>query len=956
MKQNQTHISLRSIALLMALVLVVGIAFVVPSQAADTANLGKIVDYFQANSNTLTLNANSRFFLESEPTGELLQTLQLAQRQFAADGIPTTKPMDIVWGDTRMLRSGDIYITMVENDSEIGTEGYKIVAQNYATVTAEDVDGLLYGLNNLQKHFRNGKSNSIKGFTTYDTPDTRERTVQLDCARKYLTKEYICNFVKEMSWMGYNTLQLHVSEDGGYRADLWDPAYYVEGHYQPENDFSWLCGSKTQSWTHNSTLTGVDYRVDPDANKYLTTAELIEIFNVCKEYHIDVIPSFDSPGHMDYLTWKFEQNYLSNKSYSFKYNGTTYNASATSGCINYVGQTGGSYPLWPQYTSMDIRDDTTRGKMSQAFVFSIYKDMADFFKYYAGSTKFNIGTDEVNLTNSAVSSKAWSYSLFPGYVNELTGILKAKGYTVRMFNDFINENNVGSFDSSIEILYWNSPYNSITGKAGAYNEPSVAAFVNNGRVLYNCINQHTYYVLRINDSQGDARSKTCHQWEFYGADEQSIYYDWTPNNIRKKGVYTEPDAIVPTSQLGGAYFLTWHDYAAVNTETEIWNGVKDNAKKTGEVYSLRKRMWSNITKMWNHDINSTLNFTSFGAIRDTLGDFPGLQTDTYSHARYANATSLPAATAPIQLADHTVLTEALANKISKGSYSDETYNDYLTAYNAALLINNKNAASAEELGQALADLKTAESNLAIKMNTVTVTRYTTINGTNYVVDTLNYSVPVGESTYELFIPALNGYKYLRVKDTTFHPSAANDGSGHITGNISSDLSVSMWYENQVNVSRLNNLLADAITEQGNYTADSWRVYTNALAAAQKFTLTPETQQATVLALVKALEDARTALVVNAESTYITLEKLTNSYNKDGQVGLYICTSGNVPNLVFTKNGTVITPNTITAEVQTLTNGEIVKYWLVFFPADAAGTYTYAATYGTTTADITVTVS
>ena len=198
MKMKMNRISIRSIALLLALVLVIGIAFVVPSQAAaDTGNVGKLVDYFQSNSSTFTLNNNSRFYLcvDAEPTGDLLQIVQLAQRQFAADGIPTTKPMDIVWGDTRMLRSGDIYITMVENDSEIGTEGYKIVAQNYATVTAEDVDGLLYGLNMLQKHFRNGKSNSIKGFTTYDTPDTKERTAQLDCARKYLTAEYICNFV-----------------------------------------------------------------------------------------------------------------------------------------------------------------------------------------------------------------------------------------------------------------------------------------------------------------------------------------------------------------------------------------------------------------------------------------------------------------------------------------------------------------------------------------------------------------------------------------------------------------------------------------------------------------------------------------------------------------------------------------------------------------------------------------
>ena len=116
MKQNQTHISLRSIALLMALVLVVGIAFVVPSQAADTANLGKIVDYFQANSNTLTLNANSRFFLESEPTGELLQTLQLAQRQFAADGIPTTKPMDIVWGPETGAKASDLMLILKQGD------------------------------------------------------------------------------------------------------------------------------------------------------------------------------------------------------------------------------------------------------------------------------------------------------------------------------------------------------------------------------------------------------------------------------------------------------------------------------------------------------------------------------------------------------------------------------------------------------------------------------------------------------------------------------------------------------------------------------------------------------------------------------------------------------------------------------------------------------------------------
>ena len=950
MKKKNASISIRSIALLMALVLVIGIVFVVPSQAAaDTGNVGKLVDYFQSNNSTFTLNANSRFFLASEPTGDLLQTIQLAQRQFAEDGIPTSAPMDIVWGDTAMVRSGDIYIK-IGDETEIGAEGYKIVATSYATVTAEDVDGLLYGLNMLQKHFRNGNSNSIKGFTTYDTPDTKERTVQLDCARKYLTAEYICNFVKEMSWMGYNALQLHFSEDGGFRADLWDPAYYVEGHYQPENNFSWLCGSKTQSWTHNSALTGVDYRVDPDENTTLTTADLIEIINTCKEYHIDIIPSFDSPAHMDYLTWKFEQHYLSNRSYSFKYNGEVFNASATSGCINYTGTTGQSAPNG-NYTTMDIRD-TTRGRMSKAFVLSIYKDMADFFKYYAGSTKFNIGADEVVLTRTG----AWTYNLFPGYINEVNRLLNNKGYTCRMFNDFIKADYIAQFDDNIQILYWNSPYNSVNGTANAYAVPSVASMVNDGRMIYNCINQHTYYVLRINETHGDARSKTCTAWEFYGSDEQSIYNNWTPNNIRKKGKYTEPDAIVPSSQLGGAYFLTWHDYAAVNTETEIWNGVTDFAKKTGEFYSLRYRMWSNITKMWNHDINNSLSFSDFASIRDTLGDFPGLKADTYTGKSYAKATTLSvAATDPIKLSDHTALTAELATKVAKGSYTDDSYAVYEAAYNEAIYINNQNTASAEALGAALQKLIDARAALTLKTNIVNVVRRTIINGTTQIIDTLRYSVPEGSGTYNIFIPTLEGYKFLRAEGTTFTPTETGDGSGTLSGSISDDIEVTLWYENQVDVSRLNNLLADALTEQGNYTDASWAVYCNALRAAQEFELTLNTQQSTVLALVKALENARTALVAPSDTVFIRLEPLSKIFNQGDQIGLYVYTSCNVPNLVFTKDGTIITPDVITGEIQTLTTGETVKYWLVFMPASDVGEFTYTASFGSTSTDITVTI-
>ena len=734
----------------------------------------------------------------------------------------------------------------------------------------------------------------------------------------------------------------------------------------------------------------MDYTVDPDKDKHLSTQDLFQIIDTCKEYHIDIIPSFDSPAHMDYLTWKFEQHHLE-KAFTFKYNGATYSSTDAGGIINYYG-TGGAGADGPdgrRYTAIDITN-SKRGQVAQAFVLSIYKDMADFFRIYAGSTKFNIGADEIVLD----SYTSWQYDSFAGYINKVNALLESKGYTSRMFNDFIDSTTLAALDDDIEILYWNTPFNTLASSSTAatgyytvhkkYNgytvtssSPmlTVANYIADGRTVYNCVNQHTYYVLRINENQGDARSKICYQWEFYGAGEEAIWNDWHPDNIRKKGKLTEPDVKVSTmtgtGSLGGGYFLTWNDYAAVNNEVDVWNGVQDFAGKkadgitsihkggsgTGEYYSLRNRMWSNITKMWNWDINNSLNFSTFATIRSTLGDFPGIKTDTFADGtRYAKATTLPTGTAPIQLADHTALTSAVAKKLAKSSYTDETYAVYEEAYNWAVYINNQNTATAEELGQALANLKAAEAALTIKTNSVTVIRKTTINGSTHVIGTDKYSVPVGESRFNLFIPALNGYKYLRVEGATFDPSEAGDGSGYLSGTISGSIEITMWYENQVDVSRLNNLLADAITEQGNYTTNSWRAYAKALAAAQAFELTLDTQQSTVLALVKALEDARTALVVNSETTFVKAESLSGSFNKNGQVGLHIYTSSNVPTLVITKDGTIVNPDSITGQVQTLTNGDVVKYWLVFLPADEAGEFTYAVTYGAYTAEVTVTVA
>lgn len=941
----------RFFAAVLAFAIVVTIAANV-SAAADTSSLGSLLDSYEAKGGKFTLGDSSRFYIvsDTEPSGSLLQTVQLVQRQFAADKRPSEKVLPIVWGPAEWAKAGDIVVHL-NTGSGIGADGYQLNVSSTAKVTASDTDGLLYGLNMLHKYFRNAGSNTLNCFTAEDTPDTKERTVMLDCARKYLTKDWICNFIKEMSWMGYNTLELHFSEDGGFRADFWDQAYY-RGSFQPKNDFSWICGSHIQSWVEDP------YRNDPHAGKYLTTAELVEILNTAKQYHIAVIPSFDSPAHMDYLTWKFEQNYKNNSSYSFTYNGQTYTASSVNGCINYTGKRGESSPTWPYYTTIAITQN-----VAKAFVFQLYSDIADFFKEYAGSTDFSIGADEVNLSSSY--SPNWNYSDFPGYVNELNRMLRAKGYTCRMFNDFIGSttyNKSGSkcvynFDKNIEIMYWNSDFNPNTG---GWSEDiwHVKFFWNStngdgGRTLYNCIQTNCYYVLRVAASNAgsyanmDARNPNNHNWSFYHSTEKDIYNEWYPADISEKGVHTEDAQDVPDDYLGGAYFLIWNDYASVSTQDEIWLGAPDSQNSSVKYYLL-DRMWSNIIKMWNSDVNNKVSFTDFKTVRNSLGYFPG-------YTAPSSAASLPSATAPTKaiLADHSALTAALANKISRDGYTADSYAAYEDAYTDAQTVNANDGATEEQLTAALNNLKAAERNLVRVVSPMSVVLKTTVNGEEKIIATKPLAVEDGASTFSIYLAPLTGYQYESAEGATFVPLASGDGSGFLRGEVGSGTSVTVWYKNTPSLDRLNSLVAESESAQGSYTDASWQVYQNALSAAQTFTVSNTTTQADVDAVVATLEQARSKLVAGSDATkVIEVVKLAASTPVGKQIALKITTTPNVEELSVGD----VTMTLCTGKVQTLNTGKTVKIWLVYIPATTAGSYTYTIHAGSASEQVAVTVN
>ena len=955
-------------AIVLALALVAGFLFLIPTKAADTSSMGALADSFSANSSTFTLSDTSRFFIPTTdiPGSDLVSIIQLAQQQFAADGYPSSGTMQIVWGKENLIEAGDIVIRLDSAASAMGAEGYQLTVASYATVTAKDLRGMMYGLNALLKHFRLAGGNTIQGFTSVDTPDTSERTVSLDFARKYYSKDWICNFIRQMAWMGYNTIQLHLAEDSGIRMDIWDESIY-KGSFQPANDFSWICGSEYAYYIDLFSPNGVVVD-DPDKDRTLTSAEMLEILDTAKRYQISVIPSFDSPGHMDYLTWKYEDHYLKNTDYTFysTYYDKTYAAKDVEGVINYTSSKSADItPIRykPYFKAVDINNE-----QAKAFVLELYTDIGNFFKEYAGSTEFSICADEVVLSKVWTSS-GWvevdynfDYADFVGYINELNTHLNGMGYTCRAYNDFIGITTysdtypLSSFPSNLKIMYWSSNHNAgdngADGSQATTCEP-VSYFAGN-RPLFNCLGNQTYYAQAYSSSttHADCRCPQNTNWTMGYGTEDLIYDNWSPNDFTARGLYPSSTMTVDAGDVSGAYFLIWSDNPALSTESEIWNGF--NSCYNDHLYvNLIDRMWSNITKMWSWNINKDVTFDKFKALRAYLDDFPGLDSDQDSYTETNACSTAPtyaAATDPVCLADHDILAAALANKVAPDLYTDASYAVYQAAYDRVAAVNADSRATATQMTQAMDALTAAKNALVLKTYTLTVKQL--LRGTDTLLASRTYEVTVGAGTYQLYLPKLHGYAMTTTDGTLFTPLASGDGSGYLSYMPTGATSITVWYQHDVDDSHLQTLIAEAITQNTGYTAASWAAYTTALANAEK-ALGSFTTQAEVDAHIRALEQARSALVIESSDTTLLIEKLSATSLPGKQVGLYITTGPNVSSITVTdSSGAAVALTSCSGEVQTMDDGTTVKLWLLFFTAPDADT-TYSVTAGTATQTVTI---
>ena len=285
----------------------------------------------------------------------------------------------------------------------------------------------------------------------------KRKMISIDAGRKYFSPDQLKEIIDKAKHYGYTDLHLLVGNDG-MRFMLDDMTIKVNGKTYASDDVKRALENGTDA-----------YYKDPNGN-HLTESQMTDLINYAKDKGIGLIPTVNSPGHMDAILHAMKELGIQKPNF------------------NYLGK--------ESARTVDL-DNKEAVEFTKALI-------DKYAAYFAGKSDiFNIGLDE--YANDATNAKGWTvlqtqgkYSKFITYANDLAHIVKSHGLKPMAFNDGIyynSDTSFGTFDKDIIVSMW-------TGGWGGYDVASSKLLVEKGHQILNT-NDAWYYVLGRNaDGQG----------------------------------------------------------------------------------------------------------------------------------------------------------------------------------------------------------------------------------------------------------------------------------------------------------------------------------------------------------------------------------------------------------------------------------------------------------------------
>ena len=168
-------------------------------------------------------------------------------------------------------------------------ESYHLLATNgKITITAADASGAAYALESLSQQAA-FEHNQLRPLDITDAPRFAFRGLHLDIARNFESKAHILQIIDQMQRYKLNRLHLHLGDDEGWRLA-------IDGLPELTDIGAQRCHDLAEDTCLLPQL-GAGPDGVPGVNGYLTRQDYIDIIKAAAAHHIEVIPSFDMPGH-----------------------------------------------------------------------------------------------------------------------------------------------------------------------------------------------------------------------------------------------------------------------------------------------------------------------------------------------------------------------------------------------------------------------------------------------------------------------------------------------------------------------------------------------------------------------------------------------------------------------------------------------------------------------------------
>lgn len=318
-------------------------------------------------------------------------------------------------------------------DSTLETYGYKIeVNAKGITAYAKSEQGAFYAAQSIRQMIWNSTSGisvatfRLRFLIIKDKPQYNWRGFHLDVSRHFFTKQYILKLIDWLAYYKFNKLQLHLTDDQGWRIQIDQFPLLTEiGGWRVFNDMDSACMELAK--------TDANYTIDPRFVKeqngqqvyggFYTRQDIQEIVAYAAAHYIDVVPEIDMPGHMSAAIRAYPQ--LS--------------------CTDSAGWGKEfTFPICP--CNPEVMD----------FSYKVWDEVIELFP----STVVHIGCDEVEKDTWESSAACQSFMIANGmtelneiqnyFVTKMQEHLQAKGKTVIAWDDVIE----GKVDSKITMMYW----------------------------------------------------------------------------------------------------------------------------------------------------------------------------------------------------------------------------------------------------------------------------------------------------------------------------------------------------------------------------------------------------------------------------------------------------------------------------------------------------------------------